>query len=62
MSATDSQEMALILLKHKHGPLRYVNRFKPEVAIWADFDDLCFRITPDGCVQDVTEALLDGWS
>jgi hypothetical protein len=59
------QTAALARLEAEHGPASYVNAFKPERAVHADFGSVnsdgmrSFRIAPDGKAQDITEALLE---
>jgi hypothetical protein len=64
-SVTRAQDEALAFLASVYGEPRYVNRFRPQVAIWADFEPCeaypcgsCWRIEPDGAIDDMTEALL----
>lgn len=62
---SDRQTDALAFLASVYGQPKYVNRYKPTLAIWADFAPCdaypygsCWRIEPDGAVEDCTEALL----
>jgi hypothetical protein len=59
-----AQDEALAFLTSVYGTPEYVNNHRPDRAIWADFAPCdafpygsCWRIEPDGAVEDVTKAM-----